>query len=87
MEIRAYVEKWASRDSRMIPVVLPEVKDLPELPLFVRQTLWVDMRDWEKEGSDSFYRFICGILARAPGDSPARKFGVRDVAEWQGMEL
>lgn len=84
MEIRAYVEKWASGDARMIPVILPGVKDAPELPLFVRQTLWVDLRDWEKDESDGFYRLVCGILGKAPGDSPLRKFGVRDVAEWQG---
>jgi small GTP-binding protein len=86
MEIRAYVEKWASGNARMIPVILPDVKEAPELPLFVRQTLWVDMRDWEKDESDAFYRLVCGILARAPGDSPMKRFGVRDVAEWQGMK-
>ena len=84
MEIRACLERWASGDVRMIPVLLPNVKDTPELPLFVRQTLWVDMRDWEKPDSDGFYRLVCGILGKAPGDSPLRKFGVRDVAEWQG---
>jgi small GTP-binding protein len=85
MEIRAYVEKWASGSARMIPVILPDVPEAPELPVFVRQTLWADMRDWEKPESDGFYRLVCGILGRAPGDSPLRKFGVRDVAEWQGM--
>ena len=39
LEMRAYVEKWASGDARMIPVILPDVKEAPELPLFVRQTL------------------------------------------------
>ncbi|MCK6559991.1 TIR domain-containing protein [candidate division KSB1 bacterium] len=84
LEIRAYVEKWASGTARMIPVILPKVEETPELPLFVRQTLWVDMRDWENEKSDGFYRLICGILGRAPGDSPMKRFGVREVAEWQG---
>jgi len=84
LEIRAYVEKWASGDARMIPVILPGVKETPELPLFVRQTLWVDLRDWESGESDGFYRLVCGILGKAPGDSPLKKFGVRDVAEWQG---
>jgi small GTP-binding protein len=87
LEIRAYVEKWASGTARMIPVILPDVEETPELPLFVRQTLWVDMRDWEDEGDDGFYRLVCGVLGRAPGDSPMRRFGVRDVAEWQGMNL
>ncbi|MCI0691760.1 TIR domain-containing protein [candidate division KSB1 bacterium] len=87
LEIRAYVEKWASGNARMIPVILPNVEETPELPLFVRQTLWVDMREWEKDESDGFYRLVCGILGRAPGDSPMKRFGVRDVAEWQGASL
>jgi small GTP-binding protein len=87
MEIRAYVERWARKDARMIPVILPDAKEAPELPLFVRQTLWVDMRDWEQRESDGFYRLVCGILAKAPGDSPLKKFGVRDVAEWQARGL
>lgn len=83
-EIRDYVEKWASGTARILPVILPKVEETPELPLFVRQTLWVDMRDWESDESDGFYRLVCGILGRAPGDSPMKRFGVRDVAEWQG---
>lgn len=77
---------WAKKNARMIPVILPGVKEAPGLPLFVQQTLWVDMRNWEKEKekSDGFYQLVCGILARAPGDSPMKRFGVRDVAEWQG---
>jgi len=84
MEIRSYVAAWAKKKARMIPVILPGVDDVPELPLFVQQTLWVDMREWEKEDNDGFYQLVCGILARAPGDSPMKRFGVRDVAEWQG---
>jgi small GTP-binding protein len=84
MEVRAYVERWASGNARMIPVILPDVEEAPELPLFVRQTLWVDMSEWEKDGNDGFYRLVCGILGKAPGDSPMKKFGVRDVAEGQG---
>lgn len=87
MEIRAYVERWASKEARMIPVVLPKVEEPPELPLFVQQTLWVDMCDWEDDKSDGFYRLVCGILGRPPGDSPMRKFGVRNVAEWQGIDF
>ena len=68
-------------------VILPGAAHAPELPLFVRQALWVDMRDWENEESDGFYRLVCGILGKAPGDSPMTRFGVRDVAEWQGRSF
>jgi small GTP-binding protein len=86
MEIRAYVAAWAKKNARMIPVILPGVEKTPDLPLFVQQTVWVDMREWEKDESDSFYRLVCGVLGRAPGDSPMKKFGVRDVAEWQRLK-
>jgi small GTP-binding protein len=86
MEIRAYVGAWAKKKARMIPVILPSVEEVPKLPLFVQQTIWVDMRDWENKESESFYRLVCGVLGRAPGDSPMKRFGVRDVAEWQGMQ-
>ena len=87
MEMRAYVERWASGDARMIPLILPNVKEMPELPIFIRQTLWVDMRSWEQSKDDGFYRLVCGIAGKQPGDSPMRKFGARDVAKWQGFEL
>jgi small GTP-binding protein len=87
IEIRAYVEKWAAGSARMIPVILPEVKEAPELPLFVRQPVWVDMRKWEQDENESFYLLVCGILRREPGESPMKRFGVRNVAEWQGIDL
>ncbi|MGH6935929.1 MAG: hypothetical protein ACRED2_07075, partial [Methylocella sp.] len=81
------VEQWAGKGARMIPIILPDAKEAPELPLFVRQTLWVDMRHWENKESDSFYRLVCGILAKPPGDSPRKKFGARDVVKWRGIWL
>jgi hypothetical protein len=59
----------------------------PDLPLFVRQTLWVNMREWEDQKTDSFYRLVCGIVGRPPGDSPLRRFGPRDVFDWQQMRV
>jgi len=87
MEIRAYVAAWAKKKARMIPVILPGVEKLPDLPLFVQQTIWVDLRHWESDQNDGFYRLVCGILGRAPGASPMKKFGVRDVAEWQELNF
>ena len=83
MEIRAYVETWANKSGRLIPVILPKVEETPELPIFVRQNLWVDMRTWTKKGDDSFYRLVCGILGRPPGDSPRGGLTPREVWEWQ----
>ncbi|MCH1932629.1 toll/interleukin-1 receptor domain-containing protein, partial [Shewanella sp. A25] len=39
MEVRAYVEKWANKTGRLIPVILPGVEGTPELPIWIQQTL------------------------------------------------
>jgi hypothetical protein len=80
----ARVDARIKNRARMIPVILPGADEEPEIPLFVQQTLWVDMRDWESEDSDGFYRLACAICGKAPGDSLMRKFTARHVAEWQG---
>ena len=82
LEIDSYIERWANNDARMVPVILPDAPSEPSIPLFVRQTLWVDMRDWQKPKSDAFARLQCGILGRSPGDSP-KELSARDVWEWQ----
>ena len=46
MEIRSYVESKAGKEARFISVIPPGVEDKPELPPFVAQALWLDMRDW-----------------------------------------
>ena len=87
MEIDSYIAKWATGDARMVPVILPGVSTTPEIPLFVQQTLWVDMRDWQEKGHDGFYRLVCGIIGRAPGDSPLLKFNARHVRNWQNDDI
>lgn len=83
MEIRAYLERWASGDARMVPVILPNAPQEPSIPVFVRQTLWVDMREWKAAKHDGFYRLLCGILGRQPGDSPLLDVKARHVWDWQ----
>jgi len=83
MEIRACIESKAAGKARFIPVILPGVKNTPELPMFVRQALWVDMREWKEEGNDAFDRLVCGIIERPPGELPAGGLTARDVFEWQ----
>ena len=83
MEYRAYLERWAQGKARMVPVILPGAPDKPDLPVFLRQALWVDMQEWKSKGSDAFYRLQCGILDRAPGDGSRKPMSPREVLEWQ----
>ena len=83
MEYRAYLERWAQGQSRMVPLILPGADDEPDLPMFLRQALWVDMRDWNSNGSDALYRLQCGILGRAPGDGSRKPMSPREILEWQ----
>ena len=77
------IDSPRNASSTVIPVILPDAPDKPEIPLFVKQNLWVNMRDWKSDGNDAFYQLVCGILGRAPGDSPGRKLTPRQVLEWQ----
>ncbi len=48
-EIRAFLSEFVSRRCTVIPVILPDAKKVPELPLFLKQLMWVDLRrDYEK---------------------------------------
>jgi small GTP-binding protein len=85
VEYRGYLDGWANKEARMIPVILPNAPQQPDLPPFLRQALWVDMRNWRAPRSDAFARLQCGILGKAPGDAP-RGFSAREVWEFQGDE-
>jgi WD40 repeat protein len=84
LEISAYIEEWANGNARMIPAVLPGVEATPEMPIWVRQNLWVDLRDWQQPRSDAFYRLVCGIINRKPGSSPRLNFTAGEVLDWTG---
>jgi hypothetical protein len=42
---------------------------------------------WGCADGDGFYRLVCGILGRAPGAAPMKKFSARDVADWQELNF
>lgn len=43
-EIRAFLSEFVSRGCPVIPVILPDAQSVPELPLFLRQMTWLDLR-------------------------------------------
>lgn len=83
MEYKAYLERWSKKAARLIPVLLPKAPEKPELPIFLRQALWADMRNWQQADDDGFYRLVCGMLGRAGVDSPWMKLSARSIWEWQ----
>jgi hypothetical protein len=44
MEIRAFLSEFVNRGCKVIPVILPNVRNVPTLPIFLRQITWLDLR-------------------------------------------
>ncbi|MET0087134.1 MAG: toll/interleukin-1 receptor domain-containing protein [Sedimenticola sp.] len=43
-EIRAFLSEFTDRDCPVIPVILPTARNVPELPIFLKQMTWIDLR-------------------------------------------
>jgi GTPase SAR1 family protein len=61
-ELRAFLNEFAKRACPVIPVLLPEAT-APELPIFLREMTWVDLRD-----QDGIERLVWGITGRRPNE-------------------
>lgn len=44
IELRAFLSEFVNRGCPVIPVILPGTVDVPPLPIFLRQFMWVDLR-------------------------------------------
>ena len=65
-EMRGCISHFVEREMPVIPVILPGVRELPKLPLFLRQFTWVDLRDGlTRENLDRLHWGITG----ASGDA------------------
>lgn len=49
IELRAFISEFISRGVPVIPVIMPNAAQVPELPVFLRQLMWVDMRREEPD--------------------------------------
>ena len=61
MELYAFLRKFAKREGQkcpVIPVILPDCENPPELPTFLESMTWVDFR---KPDPDPLERLIWGI--------------------------
>ena len=60
-EIRAFLSEFLDRSCPVIPVLLPDAPKVPELPIFLKQMTWVDLRrDYEK----NFLRLVAALHRR-----------------------
>jgi hypothetical protein len=76
MELEAFLREFVSRKCPVIPVVLADAPDKPELPIFLRGMTWVDFR---KKEPDPIKQLIWGITSKKPIVSLRSKSGNKQV--------
>ncbi|HEU4593616.1 MAG TPA: toll/interleukin-1 receptor domain-containing protein, partial [Pyrinomonadaceae bacterium] len=62
MELEAFLREFVKRGCPVIPVILPNVKKTPELPVFLNAMHWVDFR---LNDPDPLDQLIWGITGEA----------------------
>jgi nucleotide-binding universal stress UspA family protein len=62
-ELYGFLREFVSRRSPVIPVLLPDAPEQPELPIFLKAMTWVDFR---VQAPDPMSRLIWGITGRRP---------------------
>ena len=62
-ELYGFLREFVSRRSPVIPVLLPDAPEKPELPIFLKAMTWVDFRAAEPE---PLGRLIWGITGQRP---------------------
>ncbi len=60
-ETRAFLNEFMNRGCPVIPVLLPEAGAIPDLPIFLKQMTWVDLR---KEYDQNFRKLVTAIKSR-----------------------
>jgi hypothetical protein len=60
-ELRAFLNEFTERDCPIIPILLPNASEKPQLPIFLKGMTWVDFRQ-----SDAMENLIWGITGVKP---------------------
>jgi len=63
MEIDAYLREFVLRKCPVIPVLLPNAPEKPELPIFLKGMTWIDFHK-QNTDSDPLQRLIWGITGQ-----------------------
>ena len=66
MEIEAYLRRFVRNQCPVIPVLLPNAPEQPELPLFLEGMTWVDFRRLSPKPMERLIWGITGIKPRSP---------------------
>jgi hypothetical protein len=64
VEMRAFLSEFVERHCAVIPVILEDCSNVPSLPIFLKQFMWVDFRN---SIPDPFKQLFCGIAGQRPG--------------------
>lgn len=58
METKGLLSEFVERSCRVVPVILSSAQIVPELPLFLRQFTWLDLRNNPERGIDRLVRVL-----------------------------
>ena len=74
MEIEAYLRRFVKQGCPVIPVLLPNAPNQPDLPLFLEGMTWVDFRRLSPKPMERLIWGITGIKPRSPLQSQTFTF-------------
>lgn len=66
-EIKAFIRAFVNRKCPVIPVLLPDAPQEPQLPVFLQGLMWVDFR---LQNPEPMGQLIWGITGNKPGTKP-----------------
>ncbi len=61
MELEGFIRQFVNRHCPVIPVILPDCRQAPDLPVFLAGMMWVDLR---KDDPDPIEQLLWGITGR-----------------------
>ena len=76
LELEAFIRQFVSRGCPVIPVMLADAPDKPQLPVFLSGMTWVDFR---KKEPDPIEQLIWGIMGKKPNLAQMAAGGVHNV--------
>jgi hypothetical protein len=56
--MRAFLSEFSSRGCPVIPVILPDAQIVPELPIFLKQMTWVDLKKDFQQGLERLCKAV-----------------------------